>query len=124
MDKWQAIQSFWSGFGVPAYDEATVPSGGSLPDFPYITYNVQTGAMDDFILLTASIWDRSNSWVRVSNIADQIAEFIGYGYALIEIDDGYVVIRRGAPFAQRMSDEDDSIRRIIITINVEYLSAF
>lgn len=124
MDKWQAIQTFWSGFGVPAYDENTVPDGDSLPEFPYITYSVQTGAMDEPVALSASLWDRTNSWEEISKKASEIAESIGYGYALMEVDGGYVVIRRGTPFAQRMADEDDTIRRIYMTINVEYLTEY
>ena len=38
MDKAQALHSFWSGFGLTAYDENTVPDGAQLP---YITYEVE-----------------------------------------------------------------------------------
>ena len=125
MDKWQAIQTFWEGFNIPAYDVATVPSGVNSPQFPYITYEVRTGAIGDTVALSASIWDRSDSWERISKLADSIAEDIGkYGHVVAKIDTGYVYITQGAPFAQRVADEDDSIRRILLNVNVEFLTAY
>lgn len=125
MDKWQAIQTFWEGFGVPAYDETTVPLGDNSPEFPYITYEMRTGAMGNTVALSASLWDKSNSWERISKKADDIAKAVGeYGHITIPIEGGYVYITQGSPFAQRMSDEDDSIRRILMNIMVEFLTTY
>lgn len=121
MDKAQAIHSFWSGFGLTAYDENSVPSDAQLP---YITYNVATGAIGDMVVLSGSVWYRSTSWQDISQKADEIAEAIGYGYAIKEIDGGYVWITKGTPFAQRMGDTDPSIRRIYINLNAEFLTAY
>ena len=42
MDKSQALNTFWNSFGIPAYDEYTVPDGTSIP---YITYDTATDAV-------------------------------------------------------------------------------
>ena len=124
MDKWQAIHNFWSDFEWPAYDENSVDTGDNAPQLPYITYSAQTGAVDQILTFTGSLWDRSSSWQNVSNKADEIAEAIGFGY-LDKIDDGYLWIVRGQPFAQRMSDPNDSeIKRIYIQLNAEFLTAY
>lgn len=123
MDKAQAIHSFWSGFGLDAYDELTVPEDAT---FPYITYNVKTDSIGNICLMSASIWYRSTSWKEVSDIAEEIAEYIvKMTPPSIEIDNGRLYISKGTPFAQRMSEpSDDMVRRIYININAEFLTAF
>jgi hypothetical protein len=121
IDKWQAIQNFWSGFEWPAYDENSVPEDAS---YPRITYEVQTDSLDNVILLSASLWDRSTSWEKVSKKADQIAsEIVHMDPPTIRIAGGGLYISKGSPFASRMADEDDSIRRIYLNINAEFLTA-
>lgn len=123
-NKWQAIQEFWSSFGWNAYDENSVDTGSSAPSFPYITYSAQTGVMGQVLTLTASLWDRSTSWVSVSDKADAISERIGYGHELVKVDGGYLYLTQGQPFAQRMNDPEDSeIKRIYIILNAEFLTA-
>lgn len=125
MDKWQAIDHFWNSFEIPAYDTASVYSGQSSPTPPYITYEAQVGGIGQTLTLTASLWYRSSSWKEISQKADEIAERIGAGYAITEIDGGYLWIVRGQPFAQRMDDPDnDMIRRIYLITNAEFLTAY
>lgn len=126
MDKAQAIHSFWSSFGIPAYDENTIPTGENRPNPPYITYNVSTGALEDILLLTASVWYYDTSWVNVTEKVDEIAEKLGRnGFHIIELDEGYLWIVQGSPFAQRMSDpEDDMLRRIYLNVTAEFLTAY
>lgn len=121
MDKWQAINDFWSGFGIPAYEQASVPTDA---EYPYITYNAQTGAMDDILNLSASIWYYGTTWADASKTADEIAAAIGYGYKISTIDGGYLWLHRGNPFAQRVADEDPKIRRIYINVQAEFLTAY
>lgn len=125
MNKWQAINEFWNSFGIPAYDESSVISGGNSPDLPYITYEAQTGGLGQVLTLTASLWYRSSSWEEISQKADEIAEYIGVGYGIMDVDGGYLWLVRGQPFAQRMNDpDDDMIRRIYIILNAEFLTAY
>lgn len=124
MNKWQAIDSFWNSFGIPAYDENTVATGENSPQMPYITYSALTGSVGQSLSLTASLWYKGYSWAEISRKADQIAEAIGYGFTLVNVDGGYVYITLGQPYAQRMNDpDDDSIRRIYLILNAEFLTA-
>lgn len=118
MDKSQAIDRFWNTF-LKAYDQNTVKEG---LEFPYITYEVAVTPQEEN-LLTASLWYKDKSWKDITQKADEISRIIGYQGVVIKVDDGYIWIKRGNPFYQRMSDEDDTIRRIVINISVDYLTA-
>ena len=126
MNKAAALYDFWSGFGLPAYDEQTVPTGADSPALPYITYESSTDCFGGSLALTASVWDRSSSWQTVEEIKDQISKAINEsGYWLKKYDDGYLYIYARHPFAQRMGDPgDDQIRRIVISITAEFLTAY
>ena len=131
MDKSQAINYFWKSFGWPAYDENTVPDyiyddqGNKIKvEPPYITYNVAMDSLENVVSLYASLWDHSNSWKNISMKAKEIEERLGNGGQVIRLDKGALWICKGAPFAQRMSDVDDSIRRIYLNIQVEFLTAY
>lgn len=120
MDKEQALQEFWSGFGLPAYDESSVPTGENSPALPYITYEVKTGAFESRVSVNASLWYKSYSWAEITKKKDEISRYIGQGI-LIDIDGGYMWVMRGGVFAQRMSDPDDTIRRYLLSIVIDYL---
>lgn len=118
MNKWQAIQYFWESFGLPAYDENTVPDEATMP---YITYSAPTSSLDEAVLLTASLWYRTNSWSDISVKADEISDSL-IQVNTIPLDIGYLYLTRGQPFAQRMSDEDGTIRRIYLNVMAEFLT--
>ena len=122
MKKWEAIYSFFSSFGIPAYEENSVPSGSDKPSFPYIVYEMQQGGFDaeNDIALAFSIIDKYDSFVPSYELADTIASTIGNGLP-IEIDDGYVKIAQGRPWAETQRDpEDDTIRRLYSIVWVTY----
>lgn len=123
-NKEQALQNFWSSFGIAAYDESTVPTGSNAPAFPYITYNVVTDSLyGNSVAMTASVWDRSSSWQFVTDKSHQISADIGVGGKSVRVDGGYIWIKRGTPFAQRMADDsDDMVRRIYMNISVDFLT--
>ena len=124
MDKEQALHQFWSSFGLTAYDENTVPDNALTTNGgKYLTYNVATASLDEPTPLYAHLWYKSSSWAEITVKANQMAEAIGRGGAIVHFDGGYIWICRGAPFSQRMPDEDDTIRRIYINVMAEYLSA-
>lgn len=120
MNKDQALQTFFSSFGWTAYDENSVPDDATLP---YITYEVMTDNIGNTVYLSASLWDRSTSWTTINAKAREIAESLNYGGTTMRFDDGVIFITQGSPFAQRMADDDDTIRRIILNFAVEFLSA-
>lgn len=121
MDKFQAIQQFWSSFGIPAYDENTVPDDAEMP---YITYSTSIDSVGSPVLITGSLWYYSFSWEEISRKTQTISDFIGYGYHIIKIDGGYLYITRGSPFAQRVAGgENDAVRRVYINLMCEFLTA-
>lgn len=120
MDKWQGLHSFWSSFGIPAYDENSVPDNAQMP---YITYTAEVSAFEDALLLTASIWYSSDSWASISQKAEQIARALA-PHHLVKLDnDEYLFLTQGSPFAQRMKDPNDTVKRIYLNLMGEYFSA-
>ena len=120
-DKEQALNAFWSSFGVPAYDENTVPDDAAMP---CITYETSIGDLFNTVLLSASVWTRSASWAWAANKAQEISDEIGTGGTCYGYDGGMLWIKRGKPFAQRVADPADSmIRRYLINIEADFLSA-
>ena len=53
----------------------------------------------------------------------EIGAAIGLGGKIIPFDGGKLWIKRGTPFAQRMSDENEQIRRIYLNVEVEYFTS-
>lgn len=122
MDKAQAIDQFWNSFNLPAYDENTVPQNAELPR---ITYNVVTDSLENVVNLHASLWYRDSSWKNITHKAEEVEKRLGeHGGELIDLDEGKVWIVKGTPFAQRMLDPDNSIRRIYLNIQVEFLTPY
>lgn len=120
MTKSAALHSFWSSFGIPAFEENSVPEGA---EFPYITYEAGLDGFGGEMMLTGSVWYRSSSWVDINAKVSEISERIGYGGILIPCDGGRLWIRRGSPFARASGDpDDDLIRRMILNIEVMFLT--
>lgn len=122
MDKWQWLQSFWGGFDIPAYDASSVPDGAEMP---YITYEASAADFEHPVQLTASLWYWGSSWAEISRKSTEIARTVA-GFAPVAIDGGRVRVWQGnTPIAQRMSDPEDSmIRRIVINIMAEFMTAY
>lgn len=128
MNKAEALHSFWSGFTWPAIDEQSSYDLQTLKDLgitdKYISYEVVTSNIGDDVGMTASLWHRSASWAEIQQKADEIAAYIGYGGKVVTIDGGYIWIKLGSPFAQRMLvDADYDWRRIYLNITAEFFSA-
>ena len=121
MTKSAAIYQFWSGFGLTAYEENTVPHDAV---FPYITYQLVTDSFDREIPLTASIWYRSEGWMAINAKTEEISQKISRGGKIISCDGGGIWLKRGQPFAQNMDDESDNlIKRKYLNITAEFMTA-
>lgn len=123
MDRGQAIDSFWNSFEIngkqiPAFDVNTVPDDAP---FPRITYDVTVNDFGIPTSLFASIWDRNTSWGKCIAISDKVDARLSEGGQMVSFDGGAIWIKKGNPFLQRMGDPDDTIRRIIVNIEIEYL---
>lgn len=116
------MQAFWSSFGLPAYDQETVPEDAVMP---YITYELMTDSLGTAIPMLASLWYYAMGWKEISRKAEEIAEYIAtMSPPAFPIDGGRIYITKGSPFAQRMSDENPFIRRIVLNVMVEYFTEF
>lgn len=118
MNKEQCLHAFWSSFGWKAYDETTVPDDAVLPR---ITYDVATSSFDNTVSLNASLWVRSTSWSEITAKANEIGSYIGRGGIILPYDGGAIWITRSVPWAQRMGDDDDTLRRIVLGITLEFI---
>lgn len=121
MTKAAAIYQFWSGFGLTAYEENTVPEDAV---FPYVTYQLVTDSFDREVAATASLWYRGESWTAINSKTEEISAHIGLGGKIIKCDGGRIWIKRGQPFAQNMGDEsDDLIKRKYLNLTFEFFTA-
>ena len=121
MTKAAAIYQFWSGFGLTAYEENTVPTDAT---FPYITYQLVTDSFDREIPIAASIWYRSESWTAINAKTEEISRKISRGGKIVPCDGGAIWLKRGQPFAQSMGDESDNlIKRKYLNITAEFMTA-
>lgn len=130
MDKQEAYNYFWSQFGVPAYDETSVPDEETMKElsptgevYPYIIYQKIISSINEPVYPTASLFTRSNSWTEADSILNNIYDHLKNGGQIILIDNGRMWLVRGNPFAQPMSDpNDDKIRRYTINLAVEFFT--
>lgn len=118
MDKWQAINTFWNSFSLPAYDEASVPENASLP---YITYQAAVDSLDSPVVLTGDLYYKSTSWTEISQKADEINDALKNG-AVLPLDIGFLWLVRGSPFAQRINEDSDTLKHIYIVLMGEFLT--
>lgn len=132
MNKQQAYNAFWGGFGVLAFEENSMPddkiidelikSGVAASKYPYITYQVLVDDLGHSVFPTASIYDRSTSWEKADTLSNAISSRI-QTMNTIQLDNGRMFITKGSPFAQHMSEDGDlSIKRIILNLGVEFLT--
>ena len=120
MTKAAAIYQFWSGFGLTAYEENTVPEDAA---FPYVTYQLVTDSFDREVAATASLWYRGESWTDINAKTEEISKKIGASGKKVAVDGGGIWIKRGQPFAQNMGDEsDDLIKRKYINISIVFIT--
>lgn len=118
MDKTQAYYHLWSNFGIPAYDENSVPDDAVMP---YITYQVIIDDLDAPVYPNASVWYRSTSWEAIDLKMIEISGKLGQ-MKPIKLDDGYMYVTKNTPFAQRMTDEDRTVKRYVLNLGVEFLT--
>lgn len=122
MTKSAALQAFFSGFGLNAWPETSVPTGAEAPDFPYITYEGSTTADFDEIEVSASLWYRETSWKRINAKAEEISSAID-GCYILRCDDGAILVRRGNPFSQNIDDPSDNIiKHKILTFEMKFVT--
>lgn len=123
MTKEQALQAFYSGFGLTAYQEDAVPTGADRPEYPYITYEVATDSFGTELPLSMSVWYRSTSWNAANAKAREIADAVTRGGRMIPCDGGGFWLKPASPFIRSMGDETDNmIKRKVFNFLIEYIT--
>lgn len=118
-NKYQALHNFYSGFGVPAYEENSVPENAKLP---YITYEVITSELAaQNVALSCQIWDKSNSLKNINRLTESLSAALRNG-AKLQCDDGYIMLYRGEPFAQTRPSGERTIKAKYINITADYIT--
>lgn len=118
MNREQAIIKFWRSFGLAAYDVGSVPEDAP---FPRLTYNVAVDSFGNPVFGEMSLWYRSSVWEAIMEKSHEIEQAIGRGGICLSYDGGCVWLTRGTPWAQRVTDEDDTLRRISHNVTYEFI---
>lgn len=98
----RALNSFFGGFGVPAYLEDNIPATATLP---YLTYQpVVPGTWNDTSTFHARLWYKSSAGrVPILETEDLISAALQDGKTL-SCEGGAIVLRKGSPWAQPMDN--------------------
>lgn len=134
MNKEQAYNAFWNGFGVLAFEENSVPddkvidelinSGMAESKYPYIVYQVIADDIGHPVFPMASIYDRTTSWKRADELANEVSETI-QNMNTIKLDNGRMFITKGSPFMQHLLESEDlNIRRVVLNLGVEFFTEY
>lgn len=110
----QALYEFFSGFGIPAYAENTVPDDAQLP---YITYPLKEPEWNQKTTFYAIVYYRhqTSNYESLAK-ADEIAGAIGTGIVL-PIRGGYLALWPETPLIQSMPPDED-VRAAYINLSI------
>ena len=114
-----ALNTFFNGFGLPAYPINTVPDN---VEPPYITFYASEPDIINKASGYAQVWYRTRSNTLIFRKADDIVRAIGLG-RIIELEDnsGYIAIYPENPKVQTMTDGDYRAAVINFSINSYYM---
>lgn len=102
----KALNAFYSGFGIAAYPENSVPSDAELP---YITYTVIEPEWRNASIHQARVWYRSESYTAINAKVDEILAAVGE-LVMLKTAGGYVALRPGNPKAQYQPMDEPEIK--------------
>lgn len=119
MNKQQALNKFFSSFGITAYKSTSVPSDVI---FPYLTYEENINEiLEGEVNCTVNLWYYTESESVPNRKADEIAIAVGLGGIRIPYDGGFVWIKKGSPYCQSLTDEENTaIKRRYINLTLTY----
>jgi hypothetical protein len=122
MSKASALYTWFSGFGITAYEESNVKSN---PTYPYLTYTYATGDFDSGeVPIIVKLFYRTESNVAIDAKAEEIYDRIGRGGVHVHVEGGAIWLKRGSPFSNPLSDPSDAnIRGRYINITAEFETA-
>lgn len=126
MDKLKVQGVFWASFGVPAFEENTVPDKPTLKEWgitDYITYQTVNGVFGSVVQVNPSICTRSSTWDRADALQLAIQNRLENGGERIFYDGGMIwaTAEDGGSFAQSMGDpDDDQVKRYRLAVNLQF----
>lgn len=113
-----AVHAFLNEFGIPAYPVSSVPDDATMP---YITYTLVTNAWGDGEQnLAIDVWYRGESEAKPNAKVQEISDHIGIGGVMVACDGGAAWIKRGEPFSQVVTDEDNAVKRRLVNLSIEF----
>ena len=120
MTKNKALFAWFNEF-MPFYRASSVPDDVIMP---YGTYEYIESAFDaGEVGLTVNLFFRTESEAVPDEAAQELSKRIGYSGVRIPCDEGYIWLKRGSPFCQSLTYENDpAIKRRYINITAEYLT--
>lgn len=106
----KALYSFFSSFGIPAYDENAVPDTAELP---YITYQQVEPCWDSPGSITAMIYYKDTSYAAINAAIDKIkTKFPKDGGIRIPAGNGCLYLFMDSNFAQETAGDTDGIKAV------------
>lgn len=118
-----AIYMFMNGFGIPAMPSSSVEHDQK---FPYITYDLTLGEwLGGDVNMPVNVWYRTESEAEPNAKVREIFDAIGIGGVTLPCDNGALWLKRGSPWAQAVTieNENEGVKRRYVNINIEYLVA-
>lgn len=109
----EALHSFISGFGLPAYTPETVPDDVKAP---YLIYPLNIPEWDQKASFYIQGWYRTKANADLADMCDRICRAIGVGITLATAS-GYLVIYPENPLVQTITDGDNRSFYINLSIN-------
>lgn len=123
MTKGEAIQDFFNNI-MTAYSASETPDEVSMP---FLTYELSDGQYGDGDCnITVNMWFHTNSEAIPNAKVLELSKAIGRGGVILPYDTGAVWLKRGNPWCQALSGQDNEdtkdIKRRYINISAEYLA--
>lgn len=113
-----AIYQFLNGFGIPAYAASGTPDQAEMP---YITYNLIIGDFTAQVSMEVDVWYKTDSEAEINAKVREIEAAVKDGGAMLVYDTGGIWVTKGTPWCQSVPDEDNSVKRRYINMDLDYM---
>lgn len=114
----QTLQKFFSSFGIPAYEEHTVPDNAALP---YITYEVRVPDWRDQTSISASVWYAGTTFKPLYAKVDEIGEKLDEGLTVPVQGGGSLYLYKDTIFSQVTETGNDNVKVCYLQIGMHAL---
>lgn len=120
MTEMEAIYTFFSGFGLPAYPETAVPPDAALP---YLTFESKESWFGDGpVSLGVYLWYYTPAQEVPSAKALEIGRALDRGGVLLPCDGGAIWLQRGTPWClSRQNQKEPRLQQRVLNVTAEFL---